>query len=86
MITPCLTATQIRRLRKDLSKTQHEFARLCHVRSWVTVSRWERGATKPHAGAAQRLNEMWLANENRKGADHELDLEGDAIRKLELIL
>lgn len=83
MTPKTLTPAQIRQLRKDLDKTQVEFAKLCHIASGITVSRWEHGHCEPRPSQAERLNDMWLANENRKGAEHELDLRE---KKLELTI
>lgn len=51
------TKQRVALLRKRLRMTQEEFATRVGV-TWVTVSRWENGRSKPSKLAAQRLEEL----------------------------
>jgi len=49
-----MTATRIKRVRKQLGLSQYEFARRLGV-ARVTVTRWENGSRKPSSIAARAI-------------------------------
>jgi putative transcriptional regulator len=67
------SATQIRKLRRSLGKTQAEFATLLSV-SVKTIEAWEAGTKKP-TGPALRFFELMETYSFRLGDDGRLDLK-----------
>ena len=53
-----LTPTEIKTLRLNLGMTQQEFAEAVGVKTWVSVSNWERGKYPPCKYSLMRMG--WL--------------------------
>jgi len=49
-----MTGEDVRELRKQMGLTQAELAHKMDVDS-ITISRWERGETKPHRASVKKL-------------------------------
>lgn len=52
-----MTNIEIKELRKGLGLSQTAFSKLISV-EWLTVSRWERGVTKPSRLALEKIEQL----------------------------